>query len=672
MAQMRISNSSPVAEPKQVTFRAGSKRIHPLMNRESLDKLCERGILALVLGILIFTPLAFGGVPQIPVRSSWDWVMTNPFAVVMGIMPAILALWGVRLWINPRPQLLWPPVCWAVVAFAVYAVTRYLTAEIEYVARMEMLQVLIYAFLFLAIVNNLHRQDSAQIIALSLVFLAMVISFYAIFQFATRSDRVWSLIKPYPHRGSGTFISPNNLGGFLEMILPLALAYTLTSRLNAVAKVFTGYAALAILAGIAVTGSRGSWFATAAALVIFFLVMVVHRSYRLPALVLLIATTTAVVHFAPSQIFLESRFHALESSPGKLNDDGRFAIWRAALRLWDENVWWGIGPGHFDYRFGKYRPELVQASPDRVHNDYLNTLTDWGMAGAALVAACWALLSAGVFQTWRSVWRSDTALGDQRSNKFALVLGASLGLFAILVHSLVDFNMHIPANALVAVTLMALLSGYLRFATDRYWRTARVGIKIPLTLTLVAGCVFLAWQTARSEGESIWLMRAQKAEAASPEQIAALKSAFSVEPRNPRTARAVGEAYRLQSWQDVGDSEGQARDAMKWFQRAIELNEYDDSSLLRYGMCLDKIFDRHDEAFTYFDRAVRMDPNSYFDNAYMGWHYVQSGDYAAARPWLLRSRHLEWQDNPIADSYLRIVNDEMLESATNTNSLHVP
>ena len=32
------------------------------MNRERLDRLCERGILVLVLGILVFGPLATGAV----------------------------------------------------------------------------------------------------------------------------------------------------------------------------------------------------------------------------------------------------------------------------------------------------------------------------------------------------------------------------------------------------------------------------------------------------------------------------------------------------------------------------------------------------------------------------------------------------------------------------------
>ena len=150
------------------------------MNREALDRWCERGILALVLAILVLGPLATGAVRPLP------------FLIIQGLTLGVMVLWGARLWLDPRPQLLWPPICWAVVAFTLYAIGRYLTADIEYVARQELIHILVYAFLFLAILNNLHRQESTQIISCTLVFLAMAISFYAIYQFLTHSNRVWN------------------------------------------------------------------------------------------------------------------------------------------------------------------------------------------------------------------------------------------------------------------------------------------------------------------------------------------------------------------------------------------------------------------------------------------------------------------------------------------------
>ena len=625
------------------------------MNREVLDKWCERGILALILAILVIGPLATGA------------VRTPDFLVIQGLTMGVMLLWGVRLWLNPGLRLLWPPICWAAAAFAIYAVVRYLTADIEYVARMEMVRVLVYTFLFLAILNNLHRQEFTGLIVYTLVFLAMGISFYAIYQFLTGSDKVWTFIKPYPHRGSGTYISPNNLAGFLEMILPLGLAWMLVSRAKPVMKVFLGYASFMILAGIAVTVSRGSWISTGLALVVFFTILFFHRTYRLPSAVLLVVIVGAGIYFLPRTHFFQIRLREVTAND-RFNENVRFELWKPAVQLWRENIWWGIGPDHFNYRFRAYRPEIVQLEPDRVHNDYLNTLTDWGIVGTGLVASGWALLGAGLFGTWRFVRGSANDLGTRKSNKFALVLGASLGLLAILFHSAVDFNMHIPANAILAITLMAMLSGCWRFATEKYWFAVRVPVKAAATLILLAGVVYFGWQGSKRAMEYVRLERASRAPNFSPERIAALERAFAVDPMNFETAYAIGDAFRVQSWEGGDDYAQLAAKAMEWFGRAMKLNPYHAHSFMRYGMCLDWL-DRPAEAASYFNQAVQLDPNGYFTTAHMGWHYVQVEDFAAAKVWFERSQRLEWKDNFIADSYLKVVRQRLLEDAAKDTNL---
>src|SRR3974390_3341474 len=159
------------------------------MNREDWDRWCERGILGLVLAILVLGPLALGAVRNLE------------FAIIQVLTLAVMGLWVARIWLAPRSRLLWPPICWAVLALAIYVVVRYQFADVEYLARLEMMHVLVYACFFLAILNNLHRQETIQIITFTLLFLGMAISFYAIYQFLKGTDRVWTLIKPYPHRG---------------------------------------------------------------------------------------------------------------------------------------------------------------------------------------------------------------------------------------------------------------------------------------------------------------------------------------------------------------------------------------------------------------------------------------------------------------------------------------
>ena len=210
------------------------------------------------------------------------------FLVVQGLTITVMLVWALRLWVSPNPQLLWPPVCWVVLAFTVYAIGRYFTADIEYVARLETIQVLVFAFLFFAIVNNLYRREFRQIISFTLIFLAVGISGYAVYQFLTHSNQVWNFILPYQGRASGTYISPNNLAGFLEMLLPLAIAYTLVGRVKPLVRVLLIYATVIMVAGMAVTFSRGGWVAVAVGLLSLLGILACHRNHRLPALLLLI------------------------------------------------------------------------------------------------------------------------------------------------------------------------------------------------------------------------------------------------------------------------------------------------------------------------------------------------------------------------------------------------
>jgi O-antigen ligase len=624
------------------------------MNREMLDKFLERGILALVLAILVFGPLAMGAV------DAWA------FLVIQGLTIGVMFLWALRLWFSPKPQLLWPPICWVVLAFLIYAVARYFTADIEYVARRELIQVLVCAFLFFAIVNNLYRQEFSQVISFTLIFLAMGISCFAVYQFLTHSNRVWNLFSPYLGRASGTYISPNNFAGFLEMLLPLAVAYILVGRMKPLTRILLGYAALVMFAGMAVTFSRGGWVAVGAGLLALLLILVCHRNHRIPAILLLAVLMGGGAFFVKN--FLAKTPTYIErvektNANDQLDVAVRFEMWSAAARMWQDHFWWGVGPAHFDYRFGQYRPEDLQMRPGRVHNDYLNLLTDWGAVGGIIVLAGMAAFAIGLWQTRGYVRRSENHFGSALSNRHAFFLGAACGLLALAVHSFVDFNLHIPANAILGVTLLALLSSNLRFATESYWLNIRLPLKILVALPLALGIAYLGWQEWRHGNEAFLLARADRLPIYSLEQAAALEKAFAAEPENFETAYNIGECYRIESFNGGENYEALAKTAIQWYERGWKLNCFDSYNYLRYGMCLDWL-GQYDKAGRFFSRADALDPNSYYIAANIGWHYAQTGDYAAARPWLERSMRLHWQGNEIARTYLNLVQEKLLESAS--------
>ena len=629
------------------------------MNRETLDHWCERSILGLVLGILVFGPLAMGAVDA------------PEFLIIQGLTVAVMLVWALRLWISPKPKLLWPPLGWVVLAFTALAIGRYLTADIEYVARLEMIQVLMYAFLFFAIVNNLYRQESVQIISFTLIFLAMGISCFAVYQFLTHSNRVWDYVSPYLGRASGTYISPNNFAGFLEMLLPLATACVLVGRMKPVIRILLGYAALVMLAGMAVTFSRGGWVAVTVALLALLGTLIFHRNHRLPAFLLLVVLAGGGTVFVTNYLSKTLSYIHRVGTPGEaaeFNLAVRLDIWTAAEQMWGDHFWWGVGPAHYDHRFREYRPEIVQMSPDRAHNDYLNLVADWGAAGGIIVLAGMVTFGAGLRKTWKYVRPSENDFGRGLSNRYAFSLGASAGLLALAVHSVVDFNLHIPANAILGVTLLALLNSNLRFATERYWLGARLPVKMLTTLALVAGVAYLSCQGWRRGQEAVWLARAELLPNFSSQRAAALNVAFEFEPMNFEIAYNIGECFRTQSFDGGQNYEDLAKTAMQWYARGMKLNPHDGYNYLRYGMCLDWL-EKHDEAGPYFDRADALDPNSYYTAANIGWHYVQAGNYAAARPWLERSLRLNGRGNDMARFYLDTVERKLVENASGQNVL---
>ncbi len=623
------------------------------MDRKSLDKWIEQGIVFLVLAALVAAPLLTGA------------VRGQDFALVQGLLLPALALWLARFWINRSHRFLWPPAAWLVIAFTAYALLRYLQADVEYIARQEFIRVLTYAWLFFIVLNNLHHQETSQRLLFTLLGVGSLLAAYAVFQVLTGSNRIWMFPQPpgYAGRGSGTFICPNHLAGYLELLLPIALAGTMLSRVKAVGRVVFGYVALLCLVGIGFTMSRGGYLATGLALVGMFGFLYRYQGYRKLILISAGVVTLAAAGFLYKSERAKERLAKMFVPAQADTAVVRADIWRPATKMWLEHAWLGVGPAHFDVRLPQYRTRTLQSRPVWVHNEYLNTLTDYGVVGGVLIGGFLGLAAWGVKRTWRYVHRAENALTIKRSNRAAHVLGVGVGLLALMIHSFTDFHLHIPAIALAAVALLASLTGHLRFATARCWVSPRWLGRLVVTGFGVASLTYLAPQALRAFREGRALTLSEKAPTTAT-QLAALQAAWKAEPMNWETAQRIGEYCRLTSWEGSENWRQIAEDAVGWFKRASELNQWESAPRIRLGMCLDWL-ERHDEATPWFEEAKRLDGNSYYTHLMFGWHELQRGNYAAAKGHLEKSLELKSWENFLAFNYLKVVEERLREPAEN-------
>lgn len=618
------------------------------MNREAIDTWLERVILALVLGVLVFGTLAFGG------------VRPGEFVVLWWLVLAATALWIVRIWSAPRFRFLWPPLCWAILPFVAYAVWRSRWADIEFIARQEILQIVFAALFLLIIVNNLYGQESTRVLSFALVFLGMSIAMYGVFQWLRSSDTVWGFARSasYEGRASGSFICPNHLAGFLEMVLPLGITLAVMGRARTVVRVLLIYASLMVMAGLAATQTRAAWIAGAAALVFLGIFMLRTRGQRWLALAVLAVLGT-------TGYWLYQRTAAPRVQGTQLTGHGReirLRLWSAAWQLSRENPSWGVGPDHFDYRYPQVREaaDRTQGRPGRVHNDYLNTLVDYGAVGLLLALLPLGVTAWMVVRCWPHMQRSGSDLGQKRSNRAAIVLGASAGLVALLVHSFFDFNMHIPSNAFLAVALMALIATHMRFATERFWFTARWPLAITATLALAGILAWLSPQALSRARETALLRRAEKMDDGTLEKIALMQRAFELDPKNFELAFDIGEQFRAMAVAGAEGHETHAAEAARWFERVIALNEWHVNARLHLGMSLD-LLGKYDEATPHLRKALELDPNHWYPRAMMGWHEFQQERYQPAYDWLLKSLNLNWTSNPLARTYFE-ASERMLQN----------
>ena len=613
--------------------------------------MCERGILGAVLAILVWGPLAYGAVRVNP--ESTGAAHLYGLLAIQGLTALAVVLWVARFFTQQPFRLLWPPICWAVLGFMLYAIARCRMAELEYAARQNLEGVILYGALFFVVVNNLNRRGSATAVAVALIAVGVGESFFAFYQFTTHYARVWQVVKPavYALRGSGTYVNPNNFAGLAELILPLALAYTALGRLKATAKVLLGYSALVMMAGLVVSQSRGGLLAMGVTLAVFCVVLLFQADYwRRGALALGVLALAAVV--------LMQQFGAVEDRFGQgLIDkgDGRVFYWTAAKQIYQEHVWWGAGPGSFRHLYPLSASKYAQGTPANAHSDYLTALCEWGVAGFGLVMAALGMLLAGVIRTWPYLKRGSGELGGKDSSRAAFVLGASLGLLSLVVHSAVDFNMQIPANAVIAVTLMALLTAHWRFGTERYWVNPGKTGKILLALAAAGAVWFLGRDGVHAGREFYWVERGLKA-ATWEQQVAALKTAQKIEPENYMTDCELGESYRLQAWQGAAGNEALALEGMQWFARGMALNRYDFLAPLGYGMCLDWL-DRPKEATRYFVQALELGRNDATVQWKFAWHCMTLRNYPMAQFWLWRS--LEVHPSPEAEGYMEMVKSKL-------------
>jgi O-antigen ligase len=128
----------------------------------------------------------------------------------------------------------------------------------------------------------------------------------------------------------------------------------------------------------------------------------------------------------------------------------RQSIWRATWAMIKDHPVAGVGFGAYAIAIPKYHLASGETTPQEAHNDYLELLASGGLI--ALGIFIWFVVS------FVKAGRHRLAIeASNRPYERAAKLGAVAGILTVCIHSLVDFGLHIPINAVVFTTLLAIV-----------------------------------------------------------------------------------------------------------------------------------------------------------------------------------------------------------------------
>jgi O-antigen ligase/Flp pilus assembly protein TadD len=441
-----------------------------------------------------------------------------------------------------------------------------------------------------------------------------------------------------PGRIGGFFNNPNHLAAFLSFAALLSAGVMLFARIHIASRLLLGFAILFMLAGIMLTMSRAAMLglAVGGVLLVLLALWVAWRTKRslFKWLVVGLLLVGGAAAFALYKVNEDSMLTRQLATP--LGEDMRVHIWRAALAQHADSPWIGVGSRMFYEGSITHRDAASSAQTGDAlfaHNEYLQTLADYGWAGLALVVLVLIthFLNGMRYLRWFAAEKFP-ATGMLGSNSLALVLGGMAALVATLVQAVFEFQGHIPITAVLGAILLGLLANpgieSVDYKPRRIW-----GLRFLMKIAMLVASATLVGAAAvfgTADGYAAYA-RLQNSRGQTAGALAHFAQATSMDPRNAVLAYQHGLALMDSIKSDMTkDAYLRTVDAsMKELTRATTLNPHNYLYQLALADTLDAA-GKNDAAYQAIQRALTLAPLYEEPRMALGMHYHRLKQYEQA------------------------------------------
>lgn len=391
-------------------------------------------------GLLMFGPVAFGAVEP------WSIFILESGSVLL------MLLWLAKQWVAGELTIKGNPLFLPMGAFGVLILLQLFSGASAY--RHDTISGALlycaYAMLCFLAGQTLLRSSQARTMAVILAIYGFALAAFALLQgIAPNGKLYWARL---PRMGGwiyGPYVNHNHYAGLMELLAPIPLVLSLSRLAPERERIAAGIAAALMVGTIFLSGSRGGMLAIFVELVVLAVILLRQKK----AMRIAIGTAAFVVVLVGLLTWLggkelTTRVSSISTEARTEVSGGmRLSIDRDAFKMFLHKPVLGWGLGNFPVVYPQFRSFYTNFFVNEAHNDYLQLLCEMGVLGFATMIWFLVVLYRRALRKIGN-WMSDVS--------GAVTLACVLGFTGILVHSLFDFNLQIPANAAIFYVLCTI------------------------------------------------------------------------------------------------------------------------------------------------------------------------------------------------------------------------
>jgi O-antigen ligase len=409
-----------------------------------------------IFGLLLFGPLAFGAVEP------WSIFLMEAGSA------ALFLVWIGKQVLEGEIKIRWNPLFLPMAVFGLLIVSQLVFRMSAYPHDTASLALLYFSYAILCFLagQTLLRGSQTRMLAVVFSLYGAALASFSLIQGISSNGKLYWVRQP--RMGGwiyGPYVNHNHYAGLMEMLVPIPLVLSLTKLASAKTRAAAAAVAAVMVGTIFLSGSRGGMLAIVVELLILALLLVKQQRGLRTAVgigVFLVIVGGLLVWVGGGE--LTKRIATVGPSHSELSSDVRHYINRDGLRMFLKKPILGWGLGTFPVVYPQFRTFYTNFFINQAHNDYLQLLVEMGLLGFATMI--WFLVTLYT--------RAIKKIGHWTSEiSGAVTLACVLGLSGILVHSAVDFNLQIPANAALFYVLCTIAASEPFVQPARKRRVAR-------------------------------------------------------------------------------------------------------------------------------------------------------------------------------------------------------